>query len=63
MFVDNIFLYDLDANSMKVKLSRKDLIHEILLKKTSSSQRPTQLTINVDKYYAWKMFCIRDKWS
>ena len=32
MFVNNIFLHDLDANSMKVKLSRKDLIHEILLK-------------------------------
>lgn len=32
MFVNNIFLYDLDANLMKVKLSRKDLIHEILLK-------------------------------
>ena len=32
MFVNNIFPYDLDANSMKVKLSRKDLIYEILLK-------------------------------
>ena len=32
MFVNNIFLYDLDANSMKVELSRKDLIYEILLK-------------------------------
>lgn len=32
MFVNNIFPYDLDANSMKVKLCRKDLIHEILLK-------------------------------
>lgn len=26
-------------------------------------QRPTQLTINIDKYYAWKMFFIRDKGS
>lgn len=32
MFVNNIFLYDLDTNLMKVKLSRKDLIYEILLK-------------------------------